>query len=246
MSSAREDLLPQKTMRLDCCPRCRSGSGPEVHRSRLSPRAAADPPRALRLEAQLHDEPPAHGAAIRALADVCHLAANAAGRATHSKRDARNASAADPDTSIGEGHTSAHIPHDQRQAAGPGTSRPMVVGELIGRLTANKIAGQRPFSREWQVQDSNLRRHTPTDLQSSAHNVVTCGFVAHHETSSRIPHDQRRIVDHNRTRPDSSDLRCDSDNSSGCSTCSIAGLHTTEGSPPASPQHQSVDNGIGV
>ena len=30
----------------------------------------------------------------------------------------------------------------------------------------------------WQVQDSNLRRHTPTDLQNVAAHALTCGFVA--------------------------------------------------------------------
>ena len=30
----------------------------------------------------------------------------------------------------------------------------------------------------WQVQDSNLRRHTPTDLQNEAAHAVTCGFTA--------------------------------------------------------------------
>jgi 2-methylisocitrate lyase-like PEP mutase family enzyme len=29
----------------------------------------------------------------------------------------------------------------------------------------------------WQVQDSNLRRHTPTDLQNDAAHAVTCGFT---------------------------------------------------------------------
>ena len=30
----------------------------------------------------------------------------------------------------------------------------------------------------WQVQDSNLRRHTATDLQNDAAHAVTCGFTA--------------------------------------------------------------------
>jgi hypothetical protein len=34
--------------------------------------------------------------------------------------------------------------------------------------TPCKPAGQGPKSRWWQVQDSNLRRHTPTDLQSAS------------------------------------------------------------------------------
>jgi hypothetical protein len=39
-------------------------------------------------------------------------------------------------------------------------------------------AGQGPCRLVWQVQDSNLRRHTPTDLQSSAHSALTfCGTV---------------------------------------------------------------------
>ena len=29
-------------------------------------------------------------------------------------------------------------------------------------------------SAAWQVQDSNLRRHTPTDLQSDEHSALTC------------------------------------------------------------------------
>jgi hypothetical protein len=29
----------------------------------------------------------------------------------------------------------------------------------------------------WQVQDSNLRRHTPTDLQNDAAHALTCGFT---------------------------------------------------------------------
>jgi hypothetical protein len=31
---------------------------------------------------------------------------------------------------------------------------------------------------QWQVQDSNLRRHTPTDLQNEAGQLLTCMFVA--------------------------------------------------------------------
>jgi hypothetical protein len=34
------------------------------------------------------------------------------------------------------------------------------------------------LSTRWQVQDSNLRRHTPTDLQNDAAHAVTCRFVA--------------------------------------------------------------------
>jgi len=34
------------------------------------------------------------------------------------------------------------------------------------------VAGQEPVSRWWQVQDSNLRRNTPTDLQSGVARVV--------------------------------------------------------------------------
>jgi hypothetical protein len=30
----------------------------------------------------------------------------------------------------------------------------------------------------WQVQDSNLRRHTPTDLQNDAAHALTCRFTA--------------------------------------------------------------------
>jgi hypothetical protein len=30
----------------------------------------------------------------------------------------------------------------------------------------------------WQVQDSNLRRHTPTDLQNDAAHAVTCRYAA--------------------------------------------------------------------
>jgi hypothetical protein len=30
----------------------------------------------------------------------------------------------------------------------------------------------------WQVQDSNLRRHTPTDLQNDDAHAVTCGVTA--------------------------------------------------------------------
>jgi hypothetical protein len=39
-----------------------------------------------------------------------------------------------------------------------------------------KHAGQRPFSTGWQVQDSNLRRHTPTDLQDFARQRPTSQF----------------------------------------------------------------------
>jgi len=58
----------------------------------------------------------------------------------------------------------------------------------------NKPAGQRPVNGRWQVQDSNLRRHTPTDLQSARRSVVTCGYGTHLPTSPQIPHDQRHIV----------------------------------------------------
>jgi hypothetical protein len=42
------------------------------------------------------------------------------------------------------------------------------------RPVTGVCAGQGPFSVWWQVQDSNLRRHTPTDLQSGKHNALTC------------------------------------------------------------------------
>jgi hypothetical protein len=42
--------------------------------------------------------------------------------------------------------------------------------------------GQTPRSEAlftvWQVQDSNLRRHTPTDLQNATAHAVTCRFTA--------------------------------------------------------------------
>jgi hypothetical protein len=46
------------------------------------------------------------------------------------------------------------------------------------RASTGKRPGQRPFSTRWQVQDSNLRRHTPTDLQNDAAHALTCGFTA--------------------------------------------------------------------
>ena len=41
------------------------------------------------------------------------------------------------------------------------------VGGIWREGLASVSAGQRPFSFWWQVQDSNLRRNTPTDLQSA-------------------------------------------------------------------------------
>jgi hypothetical protein len=38
--------------------------------------------------------------------------------------------------------------------------------------TGHSVAGA-----VWQVQDSNLRRHTPTDLQNADAHAVTCGFT---------------------------------------------------------------------
>jgi hypothetical protein len=56
-----------------------------------------------------------------------------------------------------------------------------------------------------RVQDSSLRRYTPTLLQSSPCGVVvTCGFVVDLPTSPRIPHDQRHTVSDSWTRPGSS------------------------------------------
>ena len=48
---------------------------------------------------------------------------------------------------------------------------------MRGRASTGKRPGQRPFSTRWQVQDSNLRRHTPTDLQTVDAHPVTCGFA---------------------------------------------------------------------
>ena len=46
-----------------------------------------------------------------------------------------------------------------------------------GPLTGER-AGQRPFFAWWQVQDSNLRSYTATDLQNVAAHAVTCAFTA--------------------------------------------------------------------
>jgi hypothetical protein len=50
-------------------------------------------------------------------------------------------------------------------------------------------AGQGLVRRVWQVQDSNLRRHTPTDLQSESPNLLTSALVRCGAISARIPRD---------------------------------------------------------
>jgi hypothetical protein len=139
--------------------------------------------------------------------DVRHTTANVAGRATHSKTRGPNESAADPDTSTGDGQNfrtySARPTPDSRYWWARGRN-----GEtLTGCLTTKKPAGQMGVPRWWQVRDSNLRRHKPTDLQSFARSVMTCGFVARPQTSPRIPHDRRRTIGDSWTQPDSPDNR---------------------------------------
>jgi hypothetical protein len=67
-----------------------------------------------------------------------------------------------------------HIPH-------PGTCKR--ASDTQTRWSAALFDG-------WQVQDSNLRRHTPTDLQNDGTHAVNCGFTAtqpkFRRTSSRI------------------------------------------------------------
>jgi hypothetical protein len=48
------------------------------------------------------------------------------------------------------------------------------------------FAGQRPFFVVWQVQDSNLRRHTPTDLQSGRRTLLTYEDADASRTLARI------------------------------------------------------------
>jgi hypothetical protein len=96
--------------------------------------------------------------------------------------------------------TSARIPPNHRQSAGSGGVWPIMVSDLTMSLTTQKNPGPRRFPCWWQVQDSNLRRHKPTDLQSSAPRVVTYGFVDHPPTSPRIPHEQRHTVSDSWTR----------------------------------------------
>lgn len=51
----------------------------------------------------------------------------------------------------------------------------------------------------WQVQDSNLRRYTPTDLQSVVLAVLTCTFASAPWTSARIPRNEPDTVGTHRT-----------------------------------------------
>ena len=45
---------------------------------------------------------------------------------------------------------------------------PIPLPGIPRRASTGKRAGQRPFSTRWQVQDSNLRSYTATDLQSAS------------------------------------------------------------------------------
>jgi hypothetical protein len=98
---------------------------------------------------------------------------------------------------IGVGHRQAHprprwAPGGRHRSPPPtdGCVRPSpgVYGCLWGSCAevrgSTGLHGQRrraPGSEAllavWQVQDSNLRRHTPTDLQNDAAHAVTCAFT---------------------------------------------------------------------
>jgi hypothetical protein len=54
----------------------------------------------------------------------------------------------------------------------------------------------------WQVQDSNLRRRRPTDLQFEGCDLVACGLSATPRTCSRIPPSQWRLAVASRRRSD--------------------------------------------
>jgi hypothetical protein len=97
-----------------------------------------------------------------------------------------------------------------------------------------KPAGQRLFLDQWQVQDSNLRSNTATDLRASATSVVACGFTGRLQTSSRIPHNQRHTVSDSWTEPGSPENRLGL-TALGCSTCAMA---TFPGATSRSQAHQ--------
>ena len=46
----------------------------------------------------------------------------------------------------------------------------------MGRASDRQTCWSEALLAGWQVQDSNLRRHTPTDLQNVEAHAVTCGF----------------------------------------------------------------------
>ena len=48
----------------------------------------------------------------------------------------------------------------------------------------------------WQVQDSNLRRHTPTDLQSADAQAVTCRFTTSWLNLGTNSPQRRRLLFH--------------------------------------------------
>jgi hypothetical protein len=65
-------------------------------------------------------------------------------------------------------------------AAAAGTDMLAAVGQSRTTTKASDRQARRseaPFDW-WQVQDSNLRRHTPTDLQNDAAHAVTWAFAA--------------------------------------------------------------------
>jgi hypothetical protein len=76
----------------------------------------------------------------------------------------------------------------------PKAPRPTPLRGIAMHGRFSEPAGQRPDSDRWQVQDSNLRSNTATNLQTSTRSLVTCGFLARLTTSARIPHDQRHPV----------------------------------------------------
>jgi hypothetical protein len=77
--------------------------------------------------------------------------------------------------------------HSPLLAALPGAlvdvSTPPASAGAVRGAEARSFSHQRPFSlggrcSVLQVQDSNLRRHTPTDLQNVAAHALTCVFTA--------------------------------------------------------------------
>jgi hypothetical protein len=64
-------------------------------------------------------------------------------------------------------------------------------------------AGQGLVRRVWQVQDSNLRRHTPTDLQSESPNLLTSAVG---EVRGNFRTYSARLPGHSHRQPDNLDL----------------------------------------
>ena len=90
--------------------------------------------------------------------------------------------------------TSARVPHRWLHAAATGRRRPDTPEGPLPSVSA----GQRPFHPVWQVKDSNLRRYTPTDLQSAWCRRLTWADAHCRRTSARIRHRRSLSTESNR------------------------------------------------